>query len=279
MIKFQSINQFRNVVKEIKRQTQYVGSNESGPIYDQNITTFPILKYQGTIKLHGTHSGIVFDVSTREISYQSRERVLTLQQDNAGFMSYMMKYEKVFKDYFGGWYADDNDDLSQVVLFGEWCGQGIQKGVAVSELPKMFVVFAVKNVYRDGSSEWCENFEDLIADLVYDHLMHERREDMRIFSIYDFPTFRMSIDFNNPGLAQNEMIKITEAVEAECPVGKSFILSAIVGNSCVIKDDYRLEWVNSNVESLSSYNEIRSNIIKVIKDRNIAIGSVIQLGV
>ena len=43
----------------------------------------------------------------------------------------------------------------------------------------------------------------------------------------------IAIDFNNPEKAQNELIKIMEEVEAECPIGKAFGVSG-TGEGVVI---------------------------------------------
>jgi len=43
-----------------------------------------------------------------------------------------------------------------------------------------------------------------------------------IYHIEQFPTFTIDIDFEHPEIAQNELIKITEEIEKECPVGKFF---------------------------------------------------------
>lgn len=215
MIKFPSIEQFRTVIRHVKTHAQYAGRDENGDaIIDQSLP-IPTLKFRGTVKLHGTNAGIVYDFATKEISYQSRERVLSLTSDNAGFMLAQSKYEDLWREYF-----EDHrfGELSSMAVYGEWCGAGIQKGVAISELPKMFVVFAAKFIYTDGETEWAPpvNTED-------PHVV----EIPGVYEIEDFPSWEIEIDFNFPEIAQNKMIEITEAVENECPVGKHFGVSGI----------------------------------------------------
>lgn len=214
MIKFPSIEQFRNVIRHVKTHAQYVGKDENGDaIYDQS-RPIPTLVFEGTVKLHGTNAGVVLDVDTRELTYQSRERVLSLTSDNAGFMLYMKGREATLLRIFDSlWFPTGT---KKIAIYGEWCGQSIQKGVAISQLPKMFVIFAARAIADDETSTW--------LDLSGETFMAE--ED-RIFSIYDFGVWNIEIDFNHPELAQNEMIKITEAVENECPVGKHFGVSGI----------------------------------------------------
>lgn len=216
MIKFPSIEQFRSVIRHVQQQTRYAGKDENGDaIYDAS-KPLPTLKFRGTVKLHGTNAGIVYDVATKELTYQSRERVLSLTQDNAGFMLWAMSHENDWR------YLFENLSLpsdKQVAIFGEWCGRGIQKGVAVSELPKMFVVFAVKVIDANDKSTWLDISDE--TDLI----MGE--EEDRLYNIHSFPTYEIDIDFKFPEIAQNKMIEITEAVEAECPVGKHFGVSGI----------------------------------------------------
>ena len=213
MIKFPSIEQFRNVIRHVKSIAQFVGTDENGdPVYDQSIP-LPTLQFCGTVKLHGTNAGIVYDMDDKSIQYQSRERILSLTRDNAGFMLYMMKREAVLKNIFDSIWVPSG--TRKIAIFGEWCGQGIQKGVAISQLPKMFVIFAVKAVL-DERSVWLDiSDEDFNAT------------SDNIFSIFDFPTYAIDIDFKYPELAQNKMIEITNAVEEECPVGKHFGVSAV----------------------------------------------------
>lgn len=217
MIKFPSIEQFRNVIRHVKTHAQYAGKDENGDaIYDQS-KPIPTLKFHGTVKLHGTNAGIVYDVDAREITYQSRERELSLTSDNAGFMLWAKSHE-------GDWhYIFENiwvpTGTKKIAIFGEWCGQGIQKGVAISEVQKMFVVFAAKAVDAEGESTW--------LDISGEHDMFSGEPEDRIYSIYSFTTYEIQIDFNHPELAQNKMIEITEEVEKECPVGKAFGVSGI----------------------------------------------------
>jgi hypothetical protein len=87
------------------------------------------------------------------------------------------------------------------------------KGVAVSQLPnKKFVIFAVKidDVYQD-----MEN---------YKHLMDNENE---IYNIFQFGTFYIDVDFNQPEYAQNKIVEKTIETEKECPVGKYFNINGI----------------------------------------------------
>lgn len=227
MIRFPSIEQFRTVIRHVQTKSRFAGKDENGDAIYDGSKPLPTLKFRGTVKLHGTNAGIVYDVATDTISYQSRERELSLTSDNAGFMLAMMKHETELLEYFREIIEDECLDLSRsdlpekLVIFGEWCGRGIQKGVAISELDRMFVIFAHKEVYADGYTHW----QDLFAGGGNVSLSEEA--DKIIHWIGDFPTYEINIDFNFPETAQNKMIEITEAVENECPVGKAFGVSGV----------------------------------------------------
>ena len=219
MIKFPSIEQFRNVIRHVQQHTRYAGKDENGDaIYDQS-KPLPTLKFRGTVKLHGTNAGIVYDIDTDTFTYQSRERELTITQDNAGFMLAQLKNESIWRDVVNQamseiWFPPV--PIKKVAIFGEWCGSGIQKGVALTQLPKMFIVFAVKAVLADESTHWLPIGEFDI------HL-----PEFGVYNIDTFPTYEIDIDFKYPEIAQNKMIEITEKVENQCPVGKHFGASGI----------------------------------------------------
>lgn len=220
MIKYPSIEQFRTVIRHVRTRAQYAGKDDNGNVIIDQSLPVPTLKFRGTVKLHGTNAGIVYDVATDTFTYQSRERVLSLTSDNAGFMLEQMKNEMVWRDVARQVTVEilpqRKSDITKVAIFGEWCGKGIQKGVALTQLPKMFVIFAVKVVFEDDTTQWLPVGE---IDL---HLPEEK-----LFNIETFPMYEVEIDFNHPELAQNKMIEITEVVEAECPVGKYFGVSGI----------------------------------------------------
>lgn len=223
MIKFPSIEQFRTVIRHVKTHAQYAGKDADGNAIIDQSRPIPTLKFRGTVKLHGTNAGIVvntdmYSTEYGNITYQSRERELELTKDNAGFMLTMMKHEDITRDIAKQVFEilGPQAPVVKVAIFGEWCGSGIQKGVALTQLPKMFVVFAVKVVFDDETTRWLPIGE---FDIHY--------KDHGIFNIDTFPTYEIDVDFNHPELAQNKMIEITEAVEAKCPVGKYFGVSGI----------------------------------------------------
>jgi hypothetical protein len=252
MKKFPSIEQFRSVVRTVKTQHDYQGKDDNGEAIYQHLSNYPTLKFKGTIKLHGTNAGIV-RYKDGKVEYQSRERVLSLEQDNASFMMNMMPKNLDF--LFSSIEFDD-----YCAVYGEWCGGNIQKGVAINGLPKMFVIFGIK---VDG--EWID-----LPSWKYDN-------GNGIYNVLQFPTYDVEIDFNNPELIQNKLIEDTLAVEDECPVGKYFGVSGIgegIVYTCVTNPELKfkskgekhsvskVKTLNSvDVESLAGIQEFVESVV------------------
>jgi len=216
MVKFPKIVQFRDVIRRVRTQHDFKGLDENEkPIYEHT-SRYPVHQFRGTVKLHGTNSSVVFGTND-EYYVQSRTRVISVESDNAGFAAFIHGVDRSMQrgvainqlphplgDFFG----------ENVVVYGEWCGGNIQKGVAINQLPKMFVVFGYRRLNEDDESKFCQLL--MSKDEVEELNAHN------IYFIWQFPTFELTVDFENPELAQNEIVKMVEAVENECPVGKYF---------------------------------------------------------
>lgn len=202
-IKFPSIGQFRDAIKQVQSACKY-----------HNVP-LPTVEFRGTVKLHGTNAAVVI-AKDGTWHCQSRERIITPESDNAGFAAWVYGnkeyWNKVAKHLAGGILEDD--EFLQV--YGEWCGGNIQKGVGLSYLPKMFVIFAMRFSKDAESQEW--------SDLAYwwDFFEKEGKPD-NIFFSHDFPSYSVEIDFNTPTLIQNQLIALTEAVEKDCPVARQLL--------------------------------------------------------
>ncbi|XAI97345.1 hypothetical protein [Leptolyngbya phage Lbo-JY46] len=254
MKKYPSIQQFRNVIRTVRERHDYIGrdSNED-PVYYHS-SDYPILKFQGTVKLHGTNAGIVFyNGENGRTEFQSRENVLSLEKDNAGFMRNMSEKDLSFL-------YDAFDFQDSLAIYGEWCGSGIQKGVAITELPKMFVIFGVK-----VDDKWVDLPKELSSN------------EQGIYNILQFPTYEIDIDFNQPELSQNALINMTLEVENECPVGKFFGISGVgegIVFTCTTNQDYKFKSKgekhsvtkvkvlnNVNVEDIQNINEFVESVL------------------
>lgn len=204
--KFPKIGQFRNVVTEVKHSARFEGLDENDqPKY--NNKKLPTIEFVGTVKLHGTNAGVM--LSNGEVGVQSRNEIVGA--GHFGFHNFVSDNINDFKavlDSVVNSYSIDTTN-NDVVVYGEWCGPGIQKSVAISNLPhKMFVIFGakVRPHNEDEVSYWVDH-------------SHLASDNDRIRNIFEYPVFREEIDFSNPKLSINKLVDITNQVEAECPVG------------------------------------------------------------
>ena len=176
------------------------------------------IDYIGNVKLHGTHTDIVQD-ENNNIVVQSRNRVITPESDNLGFASFVDNLTDI-EGLFVKIRETLGTDAKTIMICGEWCGKGIQKGVALSKVPPMWVIFDIK-----VNGRWA-NMND------FSHI-HDNKQN--IYNILQFKTWRLTIDFNDYEKVQENMIEITNEVEKECPVGLYFGVKNGVGEGVVWK--------------------------------------------
>jgi len=232
-ISFPSIEQFRNVIANINRQFNFVGLDENKePIYDASLPK-PVLTFKGTVKLHGTNAGVCYN-KLSGLWAQSRENIITPEQENAGFAFFVENNKDTFISFMLKVAERLNLNLEDntISIYGEWCGGNIQKGVAITNLPKSFFIFGVK------ISPFAIEGEDKPRPAYWVDFSDLRAPESRIYNIEDYPTYSMDIDFNMPQLVQNKLSELTIAVEEECPVAKAFGFSGI-GEGIVWSCEYK----------------------------------------
>lgn len=216
LIKFPSIEQFRNVVKSVQHRTNYDGIDPETGKAKFVPRTQPKLKFRGTTKLHGTNAAIVLHKDD-SITFQSKERVLSLTQDNAGFLLHMSDQTSTLVQMFGDIAeALDARDADVIAVYGEWAGGNIQSNVAIHGMEKFFAIIAVRVVEGD-TSRW--------GDIGL--IRHCKFPQARIFHAMDFGFWEAEIDFERPLEIQNYLGELTLKVEEECPAGKFFGKSGV----------------------------------------------------
>lgn len=182
MEKFKSIESFKHAIADVRRYC-----NDKGK-------PWPTLNFEGTVKLHGTNAG-VRRTPAGKIQPQSRERIIDLQNDNAGFAAFVLREQDAIEALFAQFPAD-----ADVYLYGEWCGGNIQKGIGLSTLDKHWVLFKVT---VDGK------YVPLPRDL-FDN-------DHGVWNIYQIPTYKVTVDFTSPEPASELLSDLTLQVEENCP--------------------------------------------------------------
>ncbi len=97
---------------------------------------FPVVEYRAKVKLHGSNCAV--QVTEAGIVAQSRTSLLSPEADHKGFAAWAHRHAAYFQALPRGG-----------VVFGEWCGPGVEKGMAISAAStKLFVVFAVQTAGR-----------------------------------------------------------------------------------------------------------------------------------
>lgn len=192
MLKFPSIDSIAHVFKYVRsRNNWHLGRNEPEKFIRR-------VDYIGSTKLHGSNGSIAVNLETGEVEAFSRERPLTVDSDNYGFAFWVAANREAIYNFAKSRFSD-----GVVRFYGEWVGRGIQKGVAVSELEKHFVCFMV---HFDGA---------FFFPGVYENSPFRWIAETHLFGI----TLDFSEGADNTG-ALNDIEKLTNAVEAECPWGK-----------------------------------------------------------
>lgn len=137
------IDNFHTVRKTLQQYPQ---------LLDQGTT---IVKYASKVKLHGTNAAVQI-TSDKKVVAQSRTNNITSQNDNAGFARWVEANAEKF--------ANLALDVATIVIYGEWCGPGIMKGVAVNQIPeRIFAIFAIRLAFPDGNDWITTNPDDIIA--------------------------------------------------------------------------------------------------------------------
>lgn len=94
--------------------------------------------YRAKVKLHGTCAGVRVDPDGT-VTALSRSTILTPEADNAGFARWVSERNEAFTRV--------SSPEGSIVIFGEWCGPGVQKGVAINQAPtRVLAIFGVRFV-------------------------------------------------------------------------------------------------------------------------------------
>lgn len=216
MRKFPDINQYRHAVETVIAKATYVGrAADDTPLYDPSLPK-PTLQFTGTVKLHGTNGGVCIHLATNVIDALSKERVLTLEQDNHGFCAWTRStsgaaaiaqlraaMERVWT----------KPGAASFHIFGEWCGPTVNSKTAVGQISDRWFAIAAMVTDEAGVEHW--------LDLV--DVSKAFREDgaevpQDLGFICDFKTWKIDIDFNDPAASLELLEKLTLEVETACPV-------------------------------------------------------------
>jgi hypothetical protein len=132
--------------------------------------------YKAKVKLHGTNAAVRCFDGTKVVA-QSRTKDITPSDDNAGFAQWVATNEEQFRRL-----SDKN-----IVVYGEWCGKGIQKGVAISQVDRLFAVFAARLLGTDQLIIEPEELQALVSGIPGVHVLPwlGAPNDLQFFAHWD----------------------------------------------------------------------------------------------
>lgn len=227
-VKFPKIGQFRDYIKSAKAHAK---RHELDPGQVS-------LEFHGTVKLHGTNAGVGMNTAG-EIWAQSRNRVITPEADNMGFARFVEDHRddflKILEPLLNLATAATRGTQA-VVLFGEWCGGKIQRNVAISGMPLMFVAFDAcyiispetgpqgdaKGKEEDDDDDDDERnrrwFEPLMVSTAVERT--KLHTSGPVYHIWQFEQFHLTVSLDALNEARQTLVDITDRVEKDCPVGR-----------------------------------------------------------
>lgn len=188
VIKWSKIELLHNVKGEVLAQAEL---NGEAP---------PVLTYRAKVKLHGTNAGVQVRGDGTVIA-QGRNQTLTPEADNMGFAAWVLDNEPAF--------AALATPEQHWTLFGEWCGPGVQRGVAINQVDrKVWVVFAAQLGDHHEEAARVVIEPDALAELVPEH------PDVFVLPWFGEP---IEVSFADPAAAAERLNAMVEKVERNDP--------------------------------------------------------------
>ena len=226
-LKYPSIDQFRNYLKDAN-YWRYILDLQPEELRSQ----LDKIILHGTVKIHGTNACVAYDIKEDKLFFQSRNNIIAVSNDNAGFAQYATDnydfYKNAIKEIVSAYQNECHEscELDKIYIYGEWAGQGIQKGIALSAVERFFSPFQVTFVKEDTVAD-CIDFgtgfyesENKIKEILFN-------EEVRCFPVTVFPTYKVELELDNVSAAQQRIADLTLKIENECPVGKYFNVDGI----------------------------------------------------
>lgn len=195
------------------------------------------IELEGTIKLHGMHADILYDLSNESVAFptfQSRNRVLSSGGDCQGWprsitcIEGSMEAFEYLKQKILTRFRERNPGTSidkslPLIVAGEWIGGNVQKNVGISQLSKRFVILSIKL-----NGIWQKDEDYAAIEVVR----------AGIYSIFRGQQTKLKFDTlditeDNPTLF--EMQRLADCVESSCPFAAAFGIKSARGEGVVWK--------------------------------------------
>jgi hypothetical protein len=166
------------------------------------------LKLTGTTKVHGTNVGICY--SREELWTQSRNKVLLPTDDCFGFPAFVEENHTVLLQAMRELHSSLATESEVLVVFGEWVGGNVQKGVALTGAPMHLITFETCVVGpADGEVTRSRRYIGPLLNL----------PECNVLRVDAFETWELTLDRTKPDLLRNHLLDLTDTVEKKCPIG------------------------------------------------------------
>ena len=168
--------------------------------------------YQGTTKIHGANTSVVLSPSGEIVDCQSRNIVLDEDNDAMGFRAWATHEDRrvVFRAIMSSVRARVPGLSNNVVIYGEWCGPGIQRNVAVNDAKsRMWWVFEGV-LDNDDRTPVLESYDVSC-------------QGYGLYHVVEAGAFITSVslqDENSVNRFVARLSRCVESTERSCPVGK-----------------------------------------------------------
>jgi len=266
-IKYPSISQFRDIIRDVTHTARFDGLDEDGNTIYKNVE-LPNINAIATEKIHGTNAAVCYS-HPDGLWVQSRKNIITPEKDNAACAFAVEQNKESWMDIIETLAKEYSIDLDTNIIsvYFEWCGGNIQKNAAVSGLDKMAIIFKHFKVSPIEPSEtdpavWYETkISGTIEDADCGGYTWIDNPKANIFNIMNFPTYDIEIDFEQPLMSQNEMIKLVEeTIEPNSPVGKQFGIEGNIGEGIVVS--FRIAKIIKTGDNISVNGTQPSDILR-----------------
>lgn len=189
-VKWNSLNQFHEVIKNL-------GYHRLHKVLTDN--DFKIT-YGLKVKLHGTCAAVRISPDGT-VTAQKRSSDIGQGTDNAGFREWVEANEA----YFASLAHSD----ATIIVYGEWAGPGVQRDVAVSQIPhKTFFPFALDFHFETTTNPDYVRYYD--PDMIEMHMNHKKMpDDIIVIPWHD----QITIDFVNKEQTEKSLLKLNKMTE------------------------------------------------------------------
>lgn len=181
---------------------------------------------EGTVKLHGMHADVVYDLNTSEtverplqgVTFQSRNKICMSNENQQGWPQDITRCPdalQYLKEQVLKTFEEHNPDVIidkrfPLIVAGEWVGGNVQRTVGLAQLSTRFVILSVQ---INGIWQRDVDYRDI------------RAENAGIYNIFACGSQVVNFDTsdltdNNPALL--ELQRLADLVEASCPFAAKF---------------------------------------------------------